>query len=346
LIGPPRRFHGPAVIAVFLALVTFVSSATSQQSSAPVTPGSIHGVVLDREGTVCEGAHIALVQAGPAASPARTAISDSEGRFVFGDVPAGPYQLTFSSSGFASQTVSGVLHSGESFEAQPIVLLVSTASSEVQVTASRVEVAEEQVREEEQQRVLGAIPNFYVTYVHDAPPLTSRQKFSMAWKTSIDPITFLSTGAFAGIEQATNSYSAWGQGTEGYAKRYAAGYADNFIGTMLGSALLPSLLKQDPRYFYKGTGTVRSRILYAIANAVICKSDSGRWQPNYSSITAGFASAGISNLYYPAANRNGMSLTFENFLIDKATGAAQNIFQEFVVRKLTPKLPNYKPSKP
>jgi hypothetical protein len=281
-----------------------------------------------------------------AASSARTAISDSEGRFVFGDVPAGPYQLTFSSSGFASQTVSGVLHSGESLEAQTIVLLVNTASSEVQVTASRADVEIEQVREEEQQRVLGAIPNFYVTYVKDAPPLTSKQKFNMAWKTSIDPITFLSTGAFAGIEQANNSYSAWGQGTEGYAKRYAAGYADNFIGTMLSSALLPSLLKQDPRYFYKGTGTIRARILYAIANAVICKSDKGRWQPNYSSITAGFASAGISNLYYPAANRNGMSLTLENFFIDKATGSAQNIFQEFVVRKLTPKLPNYKPSKP
>jgi hypothetical protein len=300
-------------------------------------PGSIHGVVQDREGAVCEGAHISLAQA----SPVRTAISDSEGRFVFGDLPAGPFQLTFSSSGFASQTISGVLHSGESYEAQPIVLLVTTASSEVQVTASRVEVAEEQVREEEQQRVLGAIPNFYVTYVHDAPPLTSKQKFNMAWKTSIDPITFLSTGAFAGIEQATNSYSAWGQGSEGYAKRFAAGYADNVIGTMLGNAILPSLLKQDPRYFYKGTGTVRSRIL-----SVICKSDSGRWQPNYSSIGASFASAGISNLYYPAANRDGMTLTFENFLIDKATGAAQNIFQEFVVRKLTPKIPNYNSSKP
>ena len=164
--------------------------------------------------------------------------------------------------------------------------------------------------------------------------------------TSIDPVSLLTTGAAAGIEQASNSYSAWGQGSEGYAKRYAAGYADDFIGTMLGGAILPSLLKQDPRYFYKGTGTVRARILYAIANAVICKSDSGRWQPNYSSIGASFASAGISNLYYPAANRNGMTLTFENFFIDKATGAAENIFQEFVVRKLTPKIPNYNSSKP
>lgn len=342
-IGPRLRIRGFAGTAVFLALV---SCAWSQLPSAPSSTGSIHGVVENREGAVCEGAHISLTQAGSADSAARTAISDSEGRFVFGDVPAGPFQLTFSSDGFVTRTLSGVLGSGESYEAPPAILLVTAASSEVQVTASRVEVAEEQVREEEEQRVLGAIPNFYVTYVHDAPSLTSRQKFNLAWKSSIDPVTFLSTGAFAGIEQASNSYSAWGQGTEGYSKRYAAGYADDFIGTMIGSALLPSLLKQDPRYFYKGTGSTRSRILYAIANSVVCKSDSGHWQPNYSSIGASFASAGISNLYYPAANRNGMTLTFQNFLIDKATGAAQNIFQEFVVRKLTPKIPSYNSAKP
>ena len=345
-ISLPRRFHGSAVLAVFVALVVLASSAWCQQPSAAISPGSIHGVVEDREGTVCEGAHISLALRGSATSVVRTAISDSEGRYVFGDIPAGPFQLTFYSSGFASQTISGVLHSGESLEEPPILLLVTTAASEVQVTASRVEVAEEQVREEEQQRVLGAIPNFYVTYVHDAPALTSKQKFSISWKSSIDPMTFLATGAAAGIEQASNSYSGWGQGAQGYAKRYAANYADNFIGTMLGSAILPSLLKQDPRYFYKGTGTVRSRILYAIANSVICKSDSGHWQPNYSSIGASFASAGISNLYYPAANRDGMTLTFQNFLIDKASGAAQNIFQEFVVRKLTPRIPHYNSSKP
>jgi hypothetical protein len=342
-ISSPGRIR---VLAGAIAFLALVSCAWSQTNSAPLAPGSIHGVVQDREGTVCEGAHIALAQSGSSASPTRTAISDSEGRYVFGDVPAGPFQLTFSADGFASQTVSGVLGSGQSYEAQPVVLLITNASSEVQVTASRADVEIEQVREEEQQRVLGAIPNFYVTYVHDAPPLTSKQKFSISWKSSIDPVSFLTVGAAAGIEQATNSYSAWGQGSEGYAKRYAAGYADDFIGTMLGGAILPSLLKQDPRYFYKGTGTVRARILYAIANAVICKSDSGRWQPNYSSIGASFASAGISNLYYPAANRNGMTLTFENFFIDKATGAAENIFQEFVVRKLTPKIPNYNSSKP
>ena len=156
----------------------------------------------------------------------------------------------------------------------------------------------------------------------------------------------MGTGFSAGLEQANNTYSGYGQGADGYAKRFGAGYADNFIGSMLGGAILPSLLKQDPRYFYKGTGTTRSRLLYVIASAVVCKGDNGHWQPNYSGISASLATGGISNLYYPAANRNGVSLTFENAGMGIGQSAIQNFFQEFVVRKLTPKLPHFGPPKP
>ena len=90
------------------------------------------------------------------------------------------------------------------------------------------------------------------------------------------------TGAIAGVEQASNTFAGYGQGAQGYGKRFGANYADAFIDTMIGGAILPSLFKQDPRYFYKGTGTIRSRAMYAIANSVICKGDNGRWQPNYS----------------------------------------------------------------
>ena len=100
--------------------------------------------------------------------------------------------------------------------------------------------------------------------------------------------------------------------------------------------MLPSLLKQDPRYFYKGTGSKRSRILYALANSVICKGDDGHWQANYSGILGGLAAGGISNLYYPSKNRDGVELTFENALIGIGESAAVNLLQEFVVRKLTP----------
>jgi hypothetical protein len=237
------------------------------------------------------------------------------------------------------------LRAGEDFDAQSIVLAV-TSTSEVNVTASQVEIATEQVKEEEQQRVLGVIPNFYVSYSPNPAPLTSRQKFSLAWKTSIDPVTFVVTGIFAGVEQEENTFSGYGQGAQGYAKRYGAGYADGFISTMLGSAILPSWWKQDPRYFYKGTGSTRSRILYAIANSVICKGDNGKWQANYSGIVGGLAAGGISNIYYPASDRDGAKLTFEDAAIGTAESAVQNLIQEFIVKKLTPKIPNYGSGKP
>jgi hypothetical protein len=109
---------------------------------------------------------------------------------------------------------------------------------------------------------------------------------------------------------------------------------------------LPSLLKQDPRYFYKGTGSKKSRALYAIANAVICKADNGHWQPAYSAIVGSLASGGISNLYYPASDRDGVALTFENALIGIGASAGANLLQEFVIRKLTPNVPNYAPATP
>jgi Carboxypeptidase regulatory-like domain len=308
--------------------------------------GSIHGVVSNRDGSVYEGAHVALALTAAIGPIAKTAISDSDGRFSFIDVAAGPFKLTISSSGFSTQVISGVLHAGESYEAQAIVLPLSTATSDVWVTASTEQIAQAQVIQEEKQRVLGFIPNFYVAYAPDAAPLNSRQKFDLAWKSSIDPFTFFAAGAFAGIEQADNTLSGYGQGTQGYAKRFAANYANTFIGTMIGGAILPSLLKQDPRYFYKGTGTIRSRVSYAIANAVVCKGDNGRWQMNYSGIIGGLAAGGISNLYYPASSRDGAALTFENALLGIAAGAVENLFQEFLVRKLTPKVPKYGPSGP
>jgi hypothetical protein len=168
----------------------------------------------------------------------------------------------------------------------------------------------------------------------------------MAWKTSIDPVTIVVTGIFAGVEQEENTFSGYGQGTAGYAKRFGAGYANNFINTMLGGAILPSWWKQDPRYFYKGTGSNRSRALYAIANSVICKGDNGKWQPNYSGIVGGLAAGGIANIYYPASDRDGLKLTFEDTAIGTAESAVQNLIQEFIVKKLTPKIPNYGSGKP
>jgi hypothetical protein len=324
-----------------------VASRTAQATAAEATlPGSIHGIVVSKDGEEYEGVRVTLSQTGPDAPSARTQITGSDGGFRFAGVAPGAFKLTISTSGFVTQAVSGVLHPGEMYEAQTVVLPVAIASSDVRVTATQTEIAVEQFHEEEQQRVLGVIPNFYVSYVPDAPPLTTKEKFSLSWKTSLDPITWLATGAVAGVEQAGNLYSGFGQGAEGYGKRFGASYADSALSNLIGGALLPMAFKQDPRYFYKGTGTVRSRTLYAMASAVICKGDNGHWQANYSGILGSLAAGGLSNLYYPADDQYGVGLTFENTALGIAGSAVQNLFQEFVVRKLTPHVPHYSASKP
>jgi len=222
---------------------------------------------------------------------ARTATSDSNGQFQFSGVAAGAFQLAVSSSGFGTQTVSGALQAGESHEVKAVVLAV-TSTTDVRVNASQVEIAQEQLRQEEKQRVFGVIPNFYIVYDPHAAPLTSKQKFNLAWKSLVDPVTFLGVGASAGIEQATNEFKGYGQGAQGYGKRFGAGYTDGFTNTMIGGAILASWWKQDPRYFQKGTGTVRSRVLYAIAMSVMCKGDNGHWQVTYAAMAGGLASGG------------------------------------------------------
>jgi hypothetical protein len=318
--------------------------AADQQRSDPQLPGNINGIIVDPSGAAVAGAHVVLTREDK--SPDQEALSGDDGQFSFASIAPGPFQITVTSELFTTQKVSGVLHPGESLTVPQIVFGLATAVTQVQVVVPRLEIAEEELKVEEKQRVFGVIPNFYVSYVPNAAPLASKQKFQLAWRSTIDPVSFVLTGAIAGVQQADNTFSGYGQGAQGYAKRYGASYADFVTGTFIGSAILPSLLKQDPRYFYKGTGSVRSRVLYALANSVICKGDNGHWQPNYSSILGSLASGGISNLYYPAQNRDGAGLTFENALIGIGETAATNLLQEFVIRKLTPNAPDLQTTTP
>ena len=299
--------------------------------------------MVDQTGASIAGAHVKLARADQ--SPQQEALAGDDGQFSFANIAPGPFQLTIEAPGFAPQTVSGTLHPGEKQVVTQIQLAVASAVTQVQVALSRVEVAEAELKEEEKQRILGVIPNYYVSYVPNALPLTPKQKFELAWKNAVDPVNFAIVGAFAGIQQAQNQFSGYGQGAEGYAKRYGASYADLATGSFFGDALFPALMKQDPRYFYKGTGSVRSRILYALANAVICKGDKGRWQASYSAILGSLAAGGISNLYYPPKNR-GVELTFEGAAIEIGESAVGNLFQEFVIRKFTPNAPKYRPAHP
>jgi hypothetical protein len=273
-------------------------------------------------------------------------VSDDDGQFFFANVSPGPFQISISSEGLASQEFSGTLKPGEAYESPVIMLALATQVTEVRVGLTREEIAQDQVRDQEKQRVLGIIPNFYVSYVPNAAPLTSKQKFELAWKSTVDPITFVGVGALAGAYHATNRWKDYGQGAQGYAKRYGAEYANVAAGTFIGGAVLPSLLKQDPRYFYRGKGSKKSRLLYALSSAFICKSDNGQWQPNYSNVGGYFAAGGLSYLYYPANDRHGASLLFSSVLIRLGETTAASIFQEFVVPRFTPNLPTRAPSQP
>jgi hypothetical protein len=352
-------FAGPALPAwLCLSFLSCGFSALAQSQQAPIAqapgtgasasqqlpdqhlPGSISGTVVDGTGAVVVGARVTLTPADQS-SPLE-ALSGDEGQFSFANVVPGTFQIKITATGFATQTSSVILHSGENYVVPPARLILSAVGTEMDVGLPRVEVAEEQIKVQEKQRVFAVVPNFYVSYVHDAVPLTAKQKFELAWKATIDPVTFALTGVVAGVEQAQNNFSGYGQGAQGYAKRFGAAYTDTATSTFIGNAILPALLKQDPRYFYKGSGSKRSRILYAIANSVICKGDNQRWQPNYSAILGGLASGGISNLYYPPKDR-GAALVFENTLIGTGTTAILNLFEEFFSRKVTPHAPGSDP---
>jgi hypothetical protein len=196
--------------------------------------------------------------------------------------------------------------------------------------------AEAELKQQERQRIAGVVPNFNVSYNQDAAPLSHKQKLHLAWRTATDPVAFGIAGFDAGFSQAENDFPGYGQGAQGYAKRFGASYADNFDGTMIGNAIFPILLKQDPRYFRRGQGSFSSRFFYALSTTVWCKNDNGSHGPNYSNILGNLAAGGISNLYYPASDR-GAGLTLERGFTVTAYGAFGGLFNEFwpdIARKI------------
>ncbi len=195
------------------------------------------------------------------------------------------------------------------------------------------EKAREEVKEQENQRVLGIVPAFNISYRSDAVSLTSKEKMRLAFRSAVDPFTFAGAAIVAGWGEISDSENdrGFGWGPAGFAKRAGAKYLDAFNGTMIGNGILPSLLRQDPRYFRLGHGSVAKRTLYALSTSVICKGDrTRRWQPNISNVGGNLAAGAISNLYYPDSNNTGLATTIENGMVVTATGAAGAIFQEFL----------------
>ena len=312
---------------------------TAQQGT-----GTITGTVFDSNGDVLEGATVVL--ASRPEGEERILQTGSNGEFSFAALPPGIYKLTVARPGMSDYSSPEIsLETGQVRFVSQIVLPVASTAAEVRVFADREELSEEQVQIAVEQRVLGVLPNFYTAFDWNAPPMMAKQKFQLAFRSVTDPVAFLGAGFLAGIQQADNSYPGYGQEAMGFSRRFGAAYANDVSGRMLSSAIFPALFHQDPRYFYRGTGGKTTRALYAIAAAVITRSDSGRWQPNYSHVLGSFTAGGISNLYYPPANR-GLSLTLVNGLIETAGNAGNNLLREFVLKGLTTKVPSYANGKP
>jgi hypothetical protein len=207
---------------------------------------------------------------------------------------------------------------------------------------SQHDKAEDQMREQEHQRVVGVLPQFNISYRSDAVSMTASQKIRLAFRSAVDPVAFALPFLVAGYHEAMDDDTGFGWGIEGYGKRSGAAYLDSFDGNMISNGFLPAILHQDPRYFRLGHGTVTHRLLYSLASNVICKHDNtGKWEPNYSTVGGNLISGVISNLYYPSSD-SGIGQTFTNGFIVTAEGGVGAIFDEFwpdVSRKLFHKDP-------
>jgi Carboxypeptidase regulatory-like domain len=306
-----------------------------QSSPAPAATASLYGTVVGPNGGLLAGARIVL--SGPVG---RTTASASDGGFSFTGLPAGTYRLAVSGPGMRTARVRRIVLQASAVRfLRQIVLPVAVTATTVRVVAPSEQLAEKQLQIQIHQRVLGVLPNYFSSYDWNAVHLWPRQKLDLAFRAEIDPVTFGIIAAEAGAEQGLGKFSGYGSGIEGYAKRYGADYANDFAGGMIGDGLLPALLHQDPRYFYKGTGSFGSRAVYAMSRAILCRGDNKRTEFGFSRVLGDLAAGGISNLYYPEANR-GAGLVFENGLIQIGGNAAANLIREFVLPALTSHVPS------
>lgn len=304
----------------------------AEQSKTTDGDASIAGIVQDTTGALIAGAQVTLMQRD--GSNLHTVVSRANGDFAFTKLPAGSYLVIVNAKGFAPFTSEAITLSPlQPFIIPNITLNVGADVTEVTVRPTEV-IAAEQMRQEEKQRVLAIIPNFYVSYEHDAAPMTSKQKLSLAMHDTFDWTSFIGISAAAGIQQANNSYKGYGQGVAGYGKRWGSQFADGRSSDFLDHYVFASLFHQDPRYFYQGTGTKKSRLFHAVSSAFVARSDSGKTMPNYSYLLGTMCSGALSNAYYPSADR-GASLVFVNAGLGIAGRAGGAVVQEFVGKRLT-----------
>ena len=298
--------------------------------------GSIQGSVTDSSGAPILGAVITVE--GADGSP-HTTVTDGEGAFRISSLTLGNYSVKISAAGMSDWTAPNVAASVTP-ESNPLraVLQVAPEVTTVTVGVSTEELAAGQLNRELKQRVLGVIPNYYITYENHPAPLSSKQKLHLGLKTLLDPVTFTAVGITAGIQQKKNSYYQFGQGSEGFGKRFGAAYATAANNLLITSVLADSVLHQDPRYFYSGRGTKAQRAWYAIESAFRAKGDNGKWQPPYAGLIGAIAAAEISETYYPGS-RSQYTLLGRSMMFHFAGLVALNVAQELFLKKVTSNTP-------
>ena len=326
----------PMLLLIALAggLILVVPASAQSTEALNTRTGSILGTAVDSNNDTIPSATVVLQKPG---SDPLTVVTKDDGSFAFHDVTPGiAYQVTVAAEGFAEWNSSVTVEPGQEKTLTGVTLHILAVQRAVTVTYSSKEVAAQQLKAEEQQRVLGFIPNLYVTYEPHPEPLTTKMKFHLAYKDLTHPVFFVRTAAWAGIQQARDNPDEWRQGAKGYGKRLAAGFADATTGSLITNAILPSLLHQDPRYFYQGTGTKWSRARHAMLAPFVCKGDNGATQPNYSEWGGSLIGYSISTAYYPSSSRTAGHV-FENFGIDMGLHVVSSLVQEFVLDKFTSK---------
>jgi hypothetical protein len=321
----------PAALVITLAPPCAQAQQTLPAPDTAADKADILGLITDTDGALVSGAQITFTSG----SHKRSIVSDSSGRFTLTGVPTGAFHITVTAPGLEPTSTSGNLTPGQVLELPPIKLPVATASTEVNVNLSPRELAQADVEEEEKQRAFGIFPNFLVSYNKTFTPLDAKQKFSLGLHVTLDPTHFLFAAAAAGIQTADNQYPGYGQDFAGFGQRYGAVLATTTTTTLLRSAVFPALFHQDPRYFYRGTGTKTSRALYALSTAFISKGNNGKWQPAYSTLAASFTSGALSRFYYAPVDQKGASLIVENSFLSLGGVAVGHLLQEFLFDKIT-----------
>jgi Carboxypeptidase regulatory-like domain len=322
------------LVLIVLSGMVLVGSASAQSSVAANTnSGTVLGQVLDVSEDPVANASVVLQR--PDGDHA-TVVTMDDGSFAFHDLTPGvAYQLTIKAQGYGGWSSSVTVEPGQEKTLTDIKLRIVAVQRAVTVSYSSKEVAAQQLKAEEQQRVLGFIPNIFVTYEPHPEPLTAKMKFHLAYKGLTHPTFFAFEAAWAGVQQATDM-TDYRQGARGYGERFGANLASGASEGLFANAILPSLLHQDPRYFYRGSGTKGSRAWHAILAPFVCQGDNGKSQPNYSQVGGSLISAALSNTYYPDSQR-GPGLVFTNFGTSMGLHVALGLAQEFILGKFTSK---------